>query len=186
MRHRHDQSRIETAVRIALAKLALAALALALAGCGYSAAPRAGRLPTIQTLAVPTFVNQTQTYRVEQVLTAAVVSEFLNRTNYQVLHEESESADATLRGYVVSTQIAPVTYDSNTGRASSSLITVTMRVSLTDRSGRVIYDNPNYLFREQYQVSREISSFFEEESPALERMSRDFARTLVSNILEAY
>jgi hypothetical protein len=79
-----------------------------------------------------------------------------------------------------------VTYDSNTGRASSSLITVTMRVSLTDRNGRVIYDNPNYLFREQYQVSREISSFFEEESPALERMSRDFARTLVSNVLEAY
>jgi outer membrane lipopolysaccharide assembly protein LptE/RlpB len=102
------------------------------------------------------------------------------------LNEESESADAILRGYVVSTQIAPVTYDSNTGRASSSLITVTMRVSLTDRNGRVIYDNPNYLFREQYQVSREISSFFEEESPALERMSRDFARTLVSNVLEAY
>ena len=164
----------------------LLALALAVSGCGYSSGARADRLPNIQTLAVPTFVNQTQTYRVEQILTSAVVSEFLNRTNYKVLNEESESADAILRGYVVSTQIAPVTYDSNTGRASSSLITVTMRVSLTDRNGRVIYDNPNYLFREQYQVSREISSFFEEESPALERMSRDFARTLVSNVLEAY
>jgi outer membrane lipopolysaccharide assembly protein LptE/RlpB len=171
-----------TPARYALALV----LALVLSGCGYSSGARADRLPNIQTLAVPAFVNQTQTYRVEQVLTAAVVSEFLNRTKYKVVNEESESADATLRGYVVSTQIAPVTYDSNTGRASSSLITVTMRVSLTDRNGRVIFDNPNYLFREQYQVSREISSFFEEESPALERMSRDFARTLVSNILEAY
>ena len=161
-------------------------LALSLSNCGYTTGARTDRLPDIQTLAVPAFVNQTQTYRVEQILTSAVVSEFLNRTKYRVINEENESADATLRGYVVTTQIAPVTYDSNTGRASSSLITVTMRVSLTGRDGRVIYDNPNYLFREQYQVSREISSFFEEESPALERMSRDFARTLVSNILEAY
>ena len=41
-------------------------------------------------------------------------------------------------------------------------------------------------FREQYQVSREITSFFEEESPSLVRLSGDFARTLVSNILEGY
>jgi outer membrane lipopolysaccharide assembly protein LptE/RlpB len=164
----------------------LLALSLSLSNCGYTTGARSDRLPNIQTLAVPAFVNQTQTYRVEQILTSAVVSEFLDRTGYRVVPEESESADATLRGYVVTTQIAPVTYDSSTGRASSSLITVTMRVSLTGRDGRVIYDNPNYLFREQYQVSREISSFFEEESPALERMSRDFARTLVSNILEAY
>lgn len=187
MRHRHDQNRIEAAVRTAGLKAGIVLLlALTVAGCGYSARTRSDQMPNIQVLSVPTFTNQTQTYRVEQLLTSAVVSEFLNRTDYKVISDDSDSADATLRGYVVSTQIAPVTYDSNTGRASSSLITVTMRVSLTDRSGRVIYDNPNYLFREQYQVSREISSFFEEESPALERMSRDFARTLVSNILEAY
>ena len=61
-----------------------------------------------------------------------------------------------------------------------------MKVSLTDKSGKVLYDNPSYLFREQYEVSRELSSFFEEDSPALQRMSKSFARTLVSNILEGY
>ena len=45
---------------------------------------------------------------------------------------------------------------------------------------------PREQFREQYQVSRELSSFFEEDSPALERLSRSFARTLVSNILEGF
>jgi hypothetical protein len=35
-------------------------------------------------------------------------------------------------------------------------------------------------------VAREIASFFDEQTPALQRMSRDFARTLVSDILEAY
>lgn len=167
--------------------IVLAVLGLTLAGCGYKTAGKATRLPQeLHTIAIPGFVNQTQTYRVEQVLTGAVVREFTSRTNYRIVNRESADADATLRGTVVSTELAPVTYDSRTGRASSGLVTVTMRVSLVDRQGKVLFENQNYRFREQYQISREITSFFEEESPAVERMSRDFARTLVSNIVEAY
>ena len=66
------------------------------------------------------------------------------------------------------------------------LVTVSMKVVLTDRQGKVLFENPAYLFREQYEVSRELSSFFQEDSPALERLSRDFARTLVSNVLEGF
>jgi hypothetical protein len=61
-----------------------------------------------------------------------------------------------------------------------------MNVSLTDNHGKVLYENQGYTFRDQYQVSQELSTFFEEDSPALQRLSRDFARTLVSNILEAF
>jgi hypothetical protein len=63
---------------------------------------------------------------------------------------------------------------------------VTLKISLTDQSGRVLFENQNYTFRDVYQISREIASFFDEETPALQRMSRDFARTLVNDILEAY
>jgi hypothetical protein len=61
-----------------------------------------------------------------------------------------------------------------------------MKVALTDKQGKVLYQNPSYIFREQYQVSRELASFFEEDSPALQRLSQEFARTLVSNILEGF
>ncbi len=173
--------------RCARALLALAASSLLVSGCGYHTAGRATRLPPeLQTIAVLGFVNQTQTFRIEQQLTGAVVREFISRTQYRISNEESDAADAVLRGTVLSTELAPVTYDSETGRASSALVTVTAKVSLVDRKGKVLYENRNYVFRQQYQVSREISSFFEEESPAVERLSQDFARTLVSNILEAY
>ena len=66
------------------------------------------------------------------------------------------------------------------------MVVLTAKVTLTDRRGKVLYENPSYLFREEYQVSRELSSFFEEDSPALERLSREFARTLVSNVLEGF
>lgn len=160
--------------------------ALFSAGCGYHTTSRAGAFPQVKTLAVATFVNQTQTYKVEQVLTTAVVRELTTRTQYHVVTGNSADADATLKGVVLQTQTAPVTYDSTTGRASTSLVTVTMKVSLVDRKGTVLFSNPNYVFRDEYQISRELSSFFEEESPAVDRLSRDFARSLVANILEGF
>jgi outer membrane lipopolysaccharide assembly protein LptE/RlpB len=160
---------------------------LATSGCGYSTAGKATKLPSgIQTIAIPAFVNQSQTYRIEQTMTSAVVREFIARTKYHVLNEATSDADTVLHGTIVSTQMAPLTYDSQTGRASSALITVNLKVSLVDKTGKVLFDNPNYIFREQYQVSREVSSFFEEESPAVERLSRDLARTLVASVLERF
>ncbi len=162
-------------------------LVLPLAGCGYHIAGRASRLPaSVHVIAVPAFTNATQTYHIEQTLTAAVVREFLTRTQYRIENQVDDSADAVLHGTVLTTQIAPVTYDSRTGRASTALVTVTASVQLVDRQGKVLFEQPNYVFRDQYQVSRELSSFFEEDSPAFDRLSRDFARTLVSDILEAF
>jgi outer membrane lipopolysaccharide assembly protein LptE/RlpB len=157
------------------------------AGCGYHVAGHAAQLPvTVKTIAVPAFKNETLTYRIEQMLTAAVVREFNTRTRYHILTDASEDADATLRGTVLSTAASPLTYDTSTGRAASVLVVVSMKVVLTDRNGKVLYQNPAYLFREQYEVSQDLSSFFEEDSPAFRRLSQDFARTLVANVLEGF
>ena len=157
-----------------------------MAGCGYRTAGHNVRLPAdLHTLAIPSFTNQTSSYRIEQILTAAVVREFDTRTNYRIVSDPA-GADAVLRGTVISTQVAPVTYDSATGRAATALVTVTTRIVLSDSKGAILYQNPGYVFHEQYQISREISSFFEEDTPALDRLSRQFARTLVADVLEAF
>jgi outer membrane lipopolysaccharide assembly protein LptE/RlpB len=167
---------------------ALASVLLLLSGCGYhTTGSRSVKLPAdVHTIAIPAFVNKTPQYKVEQLLTQALVREFVSRTNYHIVNDTSPEADATLSGIVTSASLNPVTYDSQTGRASSAMVTVGMNVVLTARNGDVLWQNPNYTFREQYQISREVSSFFEESNPALQRLSRDFARTLVSSVLEAY
>jgi outer membrane lipopolysaccharide assembly protein LptE/RlpB len=163
------------------------ALLVAITACGYHTAGHAVQLPeNIKTIAVPPFINETNTYRVEQMLTASVVREFTTRTHYHILNDPSEAADATLHGTVISTSATPLTYNSATGQAASVLVVVSVKVSLTDRQGKVLYENPSYLFREQYEVSQDLTSFFEEDSPAYRRLSQDFARTLVSNILEGF
>ena len=157
------------------------------AGCGYHTAGHAGQLPeNVTTIAVPAFKNETLTYRIDQMLTASVVREFTTRTRYRIISDTADDADAILLGTVLSTSASPLTYDTATGRAASVLVVVSIRVKLTDRSGKVLYQNPAYLFREQYEVSQDLSSFFEEDSPAFRRLSQDFARTLVANILEGF
>jgi outer membrane lipopolysaccharide assembly protein LptE/RlpB len=157
------------------------------AGCGYHTAGHVVQLPQdVKTIAIPAFKNETPTYLVEQMLTASVVREFTTRTHYRILNDTNADADATLRGTVLSTTASPLTYNTATGRAASLLVVVSMKVTLSDRNGKVLYQNPAYLFREQYEVSQDLTSFFEEDSPAFRRLSQDFARTLVSNILEGF
>jgi outer membrane lipopolysaccharide assembly protein LptE/RlpB len=156
-------------------------------GCGYHTAGHAVLLPqNIKTIAVPGFTNRTETYKIDQILTASVVRELTTRTHYRIVNERSDTADATLKGTVLSSYTAPLTYDSSTGRAASIQVVITMRVSLTDNKGKSLYDNSEFSFRDQYQVSSQVSSFFEEDSPALQRISQQFARSLVSNLLEGF
>ena len=160
----------------------------AMAGCGYHTSGHMVRLPSdIHTIYVPMFQNTTQTFRVEQTLTAAVVQELRSRTEFRVVTtNDGDTADATLKGLVNYTSNAPLTYDSVTGRISSSVVTIGMKVSLVSKSGKVLWDNPNYTYREQYQVSRDVASFFDESNPAFLRIANEFAKSLVSNIVEAY
>ena len=171
--------------RVALAAAGL--LCLVAQGCGYHTSGHNSLLPAnLKTIAIPAFTNTSKTYRIEQLFTAAVVQEFLTRTRYTVVHEQQEGADAILRGAILNTISTPATFDSKTGRAASVSVIVYAKVTLTDRAGQVLYDNPSYVFHDQYQLTNDLSTFFEEDTPTLQRMSRDFARTLVSNILEGF
>jgi outer membrane lipopolysaccharide assembly protein LptE/RlpB len=163
------------------------AIVLVASGCGYHTAGSKVALPQdVHTIAIPGFVSHSQTFRIEQVLTDAVVREFDARTQYHVVHDTKSDADAVLKATVLSASATPLAYDSQTGRAASALITVSIQVTLTDRHGKVLFQNPSYVFHDQYELSRDLNSFFQEDSPAVDRLSKDFAHTLVANILEAY
>ncbi len=162
-------------------------LLLSATSCGYHTSAHGVRLPAdMHTIYVPAFGNLTHTYRIEEVLTAAVVRELRSRTNYRIVTTNDGSADATLNGTVLSANIAALTYNSQTGGIDSSMVFVGIKVSLVTRRGKVLWDNPNLLYREVYQVASSGQTFFNEESPALDRMAASFSQTLVSDMLEAY
>jgi len=168
-------------------RLALFAAPLVLAGCGYHVAGHASKLPSEWSeIAIPAFKNDTTTYRIEQRMTQAVIREFVTRTKYRIVQDPA-SADAVLHGEVVSIETDPVLFEATTGEVTTMLVTVHAKVELIDsKTEKPVYKNDDMIFRNQYQISTDVKSFFQEEDPALDRMSRDLASHLVSNVLENF
>lgn len=167
--------------------LATLFLATLITSCGYHTAGSATHIPAnVRTLAVPIFTTHAQAFHTEMAFTEAVIRELDTRTRYRILNSASPDADATLTGTIVSQTVAPLTYDASSGQTSSYLLTITSRILLTSRDGRVLYQNDALVFREQYQSTQDLSGFIQEDSAAVRRVSRDFARTAVSNMLEAF
>jgi outer membrane lipopolysaccharide assembly protein LptE/RlpB len=169
-----------------LAAVAILAANLCM-GCGYHLAGSARNLPSDwKTIAISAFTNDTTQYRIEQRFTDAVTREFISRTKYRVV-QDTKSADAVLHGEVISIETSPVLFNANTGEVTTMLVTVHTKVELTDnKTQKSIYQNDDMLFRDEYQISPDVKSFFEEEDPALDRMSHDFASHLVANVVEGF
>jgi outer membrane lipopolysaccharide assembly protein LptE/RlpB len=160
--------------------------AASLSGCGYHTLGAATHLPPdVHTLAVPVFATRTDSSGAETAMTQAVVREFITRTRFRVITDSGSDADAVLHGTILKQTVTPLTYNAATQQSSSFLITIVASVTLTAHDGRVLYENKNYVYREQYQSTTDLPTFIQEDPAAIQRLSREFARQLVADILES-
>ena len=170
-------------------------MATALAGCGYHVAGHNDALPkTIHVIAVPALENRTTSYRIEQRLTAATIHQFLAATPYKIVSTDS-GADAVLHGKVLTVEAVPLLFvttpatatQASTTRATTMLVTMKCDVTLSEAvTEKVLYHNDNFVFRNEYEISTDVKSFFEEQDPALDRMAQDFAKRLVAAVTENF
>src|SRR6202163_4639567 len=169
------------------AALLMSLTAMVQAGCGYHVAGHNNSLPkSINVIAVTALENKTTSYRIEQKLTSATVHEFLARTPYKIVSNAADG-DAVLRGKVLSLEAVPLLFDTQSGSATPMLVTVKCEVSLTERAtDKVLYHSENFVFRNEYAISTNVPSFFEEQDTALDRLARDFAVKLVAAVIENY
>jgi len=144
----------------------------------------------IKTIGIPTFANRTTVFNLETTLTQKVRSEFIGRGKYQIL-PQADGVDALLTGEVVAVSIAPASFNTQQ-LASRYAITMTARIELRDtRANAVLWENPSLVFRQEYEATSGTSAvdpaaFFGQDANALDRLGTDFARTIVSTILEAF
>jgi hypothetical protein len=159
--------------------------------CGYALAGRGSFLPSyIEKIGVPTFVNHTTVFNLETLLSQKVRSEFIGRGKYQIL-PESTGVDALLTGEVTSVSLTPASFTTQQ-LASRYALTMTASIQLRDmRANKILWENPSVMFRQEYDATGGTSAldpaaFFQQDINALERISTEFARTIVSAILEAF
>ncbi|HUX67032.1 MAG TPA: LPS assembly lipoprotein LptE [Terriglobales bacterium] len=169
----------------------LAALALllcaSLTACGYHLAGHGGALPaSTRVVAVLPFANHTRQPQLSQAISAAVAQEFLLRTHYRV-QARAAGSDVAVHGDLLDVEITPVTFDATSGRATTVEVVIHLQAWVTaEPSGRELFRNNDLVFHDQYQISTEQQSFFEEDSTAFRRLSQAAAQTLVADILEAF
>ncbi|HLK46490.1 MAG TPA: LPS assembly lipoprotein LptE [Bryobacteraceae bacterium] len=158
-----------------------------MSGCGYHVAANADLLPkNIKTIAVPAFGNATTRYTLARRLPEDITREFLSRTRYAVVSDPAK-ADAVVTGAILNAFAYPTTADPVSGRATGIQAIVTLSLNLVDRAtGKVIWTRPSAEFRERYELAIDPAQYFDESSTAMIRLSRDVARSVVSEVLEQF
>lgn len=156
-------------------------------GCGYHVAGKTDLLPkSVKTIAIPALGNLTTRYKISELLASAITREFISRTRYQIVSDPA-GADAVLSGVVVNFFAYPTIFDPRTNRAAGVQVIVQLRLTLTDRAtNAVLFTRPNLEFRQNYEISVDPQAYLDESGVAMERLSREVARSVVSAILENF
>ena len=167
--------------------LAVIAAGVVLSACGYHVSGHTDLVPkTVKTICIPAFGNGTTRYKLTDYLPESIAREFITRTRYQIVPDMNQ-ADAILRGNVVNFFSYPTVFDPTTSRATTVQVIVVMSVTMTERTtGKVLYSRPSFDWKQQYEISTDSRTFFDESDAALRRLSTDVARRLVSAILENF
>lgn len=176
--------------RVVASSVPLLAMLLG-AGCGYALAGRGNALPShVQSIGVPQFVNQSSTPDIDRVLTDAVRAELQTKGRYRVL-PESSGVDAVLTGTVTNVTLRPLAFTGSQQVSRYAIIT-TANVEFKDvRDNRVLWSNPSFQSTDEYDLTTGIdrndpSAIFTQDASAMERLSKNFARTIVTSIFEAF
>ena len=140
----------------------------------------------IKTVAVPAFQNQALRFKIEHRFTEAVMNELIHRGHGLHVQSEREGADAVIDGAVKSFGFSGVLLDDK-GRARIFEVTITAAVTVRDQhENRVLYDNQNFVFRGEFEFANDPRTFFNEEDPAVLRMARSFAESIVSTLINGF
>jgi hypothetical protein len=167
----------------------LGGISVIFSGCGYRVRSSVGTLPTeARSLGIPTFRNSTTQYKIEQLISQAVLKEFTARTKTTVNSSRS-GVDLVLLGEIRNINSVPVTFGTQEDRSQTTGSTFWISVQVGVRLVRLsdsstIWENDDFLFGERFVLNTNVRDFFSEENPALERLARNFAASLASSILK--
>jgi len=139
----------------------------------------------VKRLAIPAFQLEARglRYRVGSRFTDAVTKEVIRRGHGVRVQGSRDGADAVIEGTIRDFNFSGVLLDRE-GRARVYEVTIVTAVTIRDlHNDKVLYDNQNFTFRDSFEFSEDPRSFFNEEDPAVDRIARAFAESVVSTIV---
>jgi hypothetical protein len=164
---------------------------LAQSGCGYSLAGRGSFLPaSIKRIGIPLFTNSTTVFDLDRKVTDRVRSEFIGRGKWTIVPDQT-GVDGVLSGSITGVTLTPVAFNQQQ-QATRYALAMTGSVEFKDlQTNKVLWNNPSMSYREEFDVpastnTLDTNTFFGQDANALDRLSNEFSRALVSALLEAF
>ena len=153
--------------------------------CGYHLRGTGSSLPThVKKVNVPMFKNLTTRFELDLKLTQSVIDEMVARGKVEITGDAS-SADAALLGVISAFNVTPIAF-SGEATADRYQIEVVAKIVLRDRvNNRIIFSNPSFVYREEYEVPKG-TDFESVETQAIDKVAEKFARSLVVQMLEGF
>jgi hypothetical protein len=171
--------------------LVTAVLAITLeSGCGYTLAGRGSFLPAyIKVIGIPLFVNTSSVFDLDRLVTERVRGEFIGRGKYTI-KPDATGVDGLLTGTITGVFLTPVRFNSAQQATRYALI-MSASVEFKDmQANKVLWSNPSMQYREEFALNPtsalDTTTFLGQNQNAEQRMANEFARALVSAILEAF
>ena len=158
-------------------------------GCGYGLVGRGGGFdPSIKRIGVPIFRDNTGKTNLDQKITQKVTEELLKRGKVDIV-QTLEGVDAIVEGEIVSYQVQPVGFSGGARATTASRYSITLTAKVKyfkPGEAQPIWQNDAFVFRDEYDLGSDPSTFFDREDQGVDRLAQAFARSLVSAMLEAF
>ncbi len=163
-------------------------LVLSVPGCGYHLVGTSSFLPEeLQLLYLANFQNKTSWSDVDQRLNESLAREWVRRGRFELV-EEQKKAQVVLEGIIRGISMVPVALDDR-GRATEYQMTLTVSVQFLDVRGdepEILWEDKAFSRRTSYEVDLSAVDFFDRQIQAMELVSENLSRALVTAVLEGF
>lgn len=145
-------------------------------GCGYQMVGKETHVPPgLNSVAVPTFSNQTLEPGIEVPFTQGFLREFINDRRVRVVNRRE--ADSILEGVIKDFQIYSVSYD-RSGIALEYQTTVVIDLTLKRQSGEILWKEQNFSETRWYRTSTSVLTSESNKAAAIQQIGRFMAERI--------
>ena len=152
--------------------------------CGYRFAGSGGFPDNVQKIFIEVFENRTSKIGIERIVTNQLVFEF-TRQREKSLANDSQNADATLKGIIQSVQTRTISR-LGTEVANEREVVMSLDIRLVKQSGEVIWAAKGISGREAYDVSDQKLENDRNEDEAIERLSERLSERIFNRLTDDF
>lgn len=163
--------------------VALSLMGLTLAACGYQLAGM-GQLPGgVNRLAIAVLANRTIYSALQTTITNALIDEFSHRRPGLIV--SLEQAEAVLSGTILSMESETVSR-ATTQAASGRHVVIRVALTLTNKAGQILWQDPGLRFEQAYAVSSNKITSDANRQEAMDKAAGRLAEYVYERLTDAF